>query len=193
MTIILGVDPGHNGAFVLYDTETQRITAVWDMPIWYQAVGKKKRQRIDAIALTEIMETAKLLGANFMVMEQVGGRTGQSASAGFVFGYGVGLVYMAALYNTFIVETISPMAWKKVLNVPGKSAADDSAILARADELFPFDRALFRGPKGGKLIDRAEAAMIALFGARYVLPTMADKISDPEYDMVYNKKADTGA
>jgi hypothetical protein len=190
--IVLGVDPGNNGAFALYDTETRRLIRIDDMPDWYQAVGKKKRKRIDAIALAELFALYDVMGVGLMVMEAVGGRTGQSASAGFVFGYGVGLVYMCALYSNLVIESIPPASWKRIMNVPGKKAADDSAIIARADELFPHDRHWFRGPQGGKKVDRAEAAMLARFGADHVLPTMPNQSRDPEAH-VYSRNADTGA
>lgn len=172
MSYVLGIDPGGNGAFAVYSPETQRVVSVEDMPVWYQAVGKRKRKRIDAIALAEMFDTYAMMGVEAVIMEAVGGRTGQGAAAGFVFGYGVGMIYMACLYSKLVLETIPPATWKKIMNVPGKSKADDSAIIARADELFPHDRHLFRGPMGGKKVDRAEACMIAKFGAENVLHTL---------------------
>lgn len=174
MALVLGVDPGNNGAFAVIDSTTQRVVSVQDMPIWFQAVGRKQRKRIDALALADMFDVFEMMGVELVIMEAVGGRTGQSASAGFVFGYGVGLVYMAALYSRIPIETVSPMMWKKVMNVPGKAKGDDTAIMARVVELFPHDRDMFFGPKGGKLVDRGEAAIIALFGARTVLGQTLD-------------------
>lgn len=191
MTFVLGVDPGNNGAFAIYDTETRRLVGVEDMPIWFQSVGRRKRKRIDALALAEQFDMYEMLGVELVVMEAVGGRTGQGAAAGFVFGYGVGLIYMAALYSRLVIETIPPASWKKIMNVPGKANADASAIIARADELFPHDRHLFRGERGGKKVDRAEAAMLAKFGADHVLHTMGTT-TDAELKLAY-QRADTGA
>lgn len=191
MTFVLGVDPGGNGAFAIYDTDSRRLVSVEDMPVWFQAVGRRKRKRIDALALAEQFDMYEVLGVELVVMEAVGGRTGQGAAAGFVFGYGVGLIYMAALYSRLVIETIPPATWKKIMNVPGKTKADDSAIIARADELFPHDRHLFRGERGGKKVDRAEAAMLARFGADHVLHTM--NTLKPEVKTAYSKNADTGA
>lgn len=192
MSLVLGVDPGHNGAFAVYDTITRRVISITDMPFWFQAVGKKKRKRVDAIGMAEMFETFNMMSIDLMVMEAVGGRTGQSASAGFVFGYGVGLIYMAALYSQLIIETIPPGTWKRIMNVPGKDKADDSAIMARADEMFPHDRHLFRGERGGKLVDRAEAAMLARFGGDHILPTMQLLKDDTELKIAYGRN-DTGA
>ena len=96
---------------------------------------------------------------------------------------------MAAFYSGIVIETVPPQTWKQLMNVPGKSKADDSAIMARADELFPVDRDKFRGDRGGKRVDRAEAAMIAKFGGDHILPTFNPNASIAE---LY-KAADTGA
>ena len=102
---------------------------------------------------------------------------------------------MACFYSNIIIETVTPMTWKAYMRVPGKTKADDSAIMARADELFPEDRHLFRGPQGGKKLDRAEAAMIARYGADHLLPQMAKKpaIQPGEEWRTAYKVADTGA
>jgi len=192
MTLVLGIDPGSSGAFAVYNTKTRTLVGdVIDTPTWFQTVGKKKRPRIDALAIADMFDTYVLMDVELVVMEAVGGRTGQSASAGFAFGYGVGITYMAAFYSGIVIETVPPQTWKQMLNVPGKSKADDTAILARADELFPHDRQQFRGPNGGKKIDRAEAAMIAKFGGDVILPTLQNT-PGVELRLAY-RAADTGA
>src|SRR5688572_22190212 len=96
--LVLGIDPGANGAFVVVDSETRRIVSVRNMPTWHQLVGKTNRKRIDAIELAAMLETYAIMGVDFICMEAVGGRGKQPGSAGFVFGYGVGMVYMAAIF-----------------------------------------------------------------------------------------------
>lgn len=191
MTLVVGIDPGNNGAFAIYNSDTKRVERIDDMPLWYQTIGKRKRKRVDALAMADLFDYYELMGVELVVMEAVGGRPRQSASAAFVFGYGVGLVYMAALYSRIVIETVPPASWKKILNVPGKGNADDTAIIARADELFPQDRDLWRGERGGKKVDRAEAAMLAKFGADYVLHTLG-AVTDVELRLAY-QNADTGA
>lgn len=189
MSIVVGIDPGATGALALYDTDTKRIIAMHDMPVWYQVVSNKKRKRLDPIAIADLFDTFELMGAELIVMEAVGGRPRQSATHAFTFGYGVGMLYMAAIYSRIIIETVPPGHWKKVMNVPGKTKADDTAIMYRADEMFPEDREMFRGVNGGKKIDRAEAAMMAKFGAEYILHTMR-AITDKD---AHQRKAKTGA
>ena len=192
MTLVLGIDPGTSGALAVYDTQTRALVGeVYDMPIWYQTVGKRKRKRVDALAIADLMDEFEVMGCELIVMEAVGGRGGESGSAAFAFGYGVGILYMAAFYSGIVLETVPPQTWKQILNVPGKSKADDSAIMARANELFPKDRDKFKGPRGGTKLDRAEAAMIAKFGGDVILDTLNPQ-KDVELRIAY-ANADTGA
>jgi hypothetical protein len=137
------------------------------------------------------------------VIEAVGGRPKQGASSAFVFGYTVGLIYMACVSVKLPIETVPPQVWKKILAVPGKKNKKDEpvrpqkdidgAIIGRADELMPAHRSMWRGPQGGFKMDRAEAAMLAFYGARYTLnSTKPMKITDEEWRLAY-RGADTGA
>ena len=192
MTLVLGIDPGSSGAMAVYDTQSRSLVGkVYDMPIWWQTVGKRKRKRIDAMAIADLMDEFEVMGVELIVMEAVGGRGGESGSGSFAFGYGVGVLYMAAFYSGIVIESVPPQTWKQILNVPGKSKADDSAIIARANELFPNDRDKFKGPKGGKKLDRAEAAMIAKFGGDVILDTLNPQ-KDVELRIAYANAA-TGA
>lgn len=210
MTLVMGIDPGNNGALCTVDSLTGAIVSMENMPAWFMAVGKSKsRKRIDAVALADTMNYAKhVLGVELVVIEAVGGRPGQGASAGFTFGYGVGLLYMACIIERLPIETVPPATWKKLMRLPGKarkkkdstepevSAKDaDAAIIQRADELFPDDRNLWRGPRGGFLMDRAEAALLAKFGCDHVLRTVGTSVrygTDAETRLAY-RNADTGA
>lgn len=190
MTLVLGIDPGSGGAFAVYDTQTRSLVGpIKDVPIWYQQVGKRRRPRIDALGVADLLETYELMGVGFIIMEAVGGHRGQNTAHAFTFGYGVGIVYMACFYSGIPFDTVPPQTWKQVLRVPGKSKADDTAIIARADELLPDSRRLWRGPKGGRLVDRAEAAMIAKYGGDEALSSL----SPSEKIRERLKQADTGA
>lgn len=202
MTLIAGCDPGVSGAISVYDTDTKRIMSITDMPNWTETVGKKARTRIDTIALMELFDTLSLMSVEMLILEAVGGRPKQSASAGFVFGYTVGLIYMAAMYSKIMVETVPPKEWKKLMKIPGKAGGKDNAakkqaqgdIMKRVYEMFPNERQLFTGPKGGYYMDRADSALLAKFGGDFVYPTMGplSRKSDQELQLAY-RNADTGA
>lgn len=180
MTLVAGVDPGANGAIAIYDTEHHQLMSVEDLPYWYQTVGKKKRKRLDPVALMELFETLNLMGVELVVIEAVGGRPRQSASSGFVFGYTVGLIYMCCMYSKVMVETVPPQHWKKMLKVPGKAGGKgkvavkdaENAIKIRVNELFPHDQDKFKTARGAYRMDRADAALLSKFGGDFVLRTM---------------------
>jgi hypothetical protein len=156
------------------------------MPAYLTTVGKKKRKRIDAVDLLRYFEEKALMNVDLVVIEEVGGRPKQSASGGFVFGYTVGLIMMASISSRIPVETVSPVVWKKMLRVPGGKFADDEKIMVRADEMMPRHRDKWRGPQGGRRLDRAEAAMIAYYGETYCLDKVTSRVG-AEFNMVYRK------
>ena len=217
MALVMGVDPGANGALCVYDSDTNSIVSMNDMPVWYMAVGKTSRARIDAPALEDIIVFAKeILGVELVVIEEVNERPKQSGM--FAFGFSVGLLYMACISARLPIETVPPATWKKLMRVPGKpkstrapkdetpeqeearkkknrenSKAADDSIVHRADELFPDFRRMWRGPQGGYKVDRAEAALLARFGADHVLRVVGTvRASDPEFRLAY-RKAEVGA
>lgn len=204
--MIIGIDPGIHGALALYGNGVFTIT---DMPTWeMQVSAKKKRTRVDAIALRDYFELAKIAGAELAVIEAVGGRPKQSAQHAFTFGYTVGLVYMACVCARIPVETVPASVWKKIMKVPGKKdltnpdnvtkkTADllKQAIAQRADEIMPEYGHMWRGPNGGLKLDRAEAAMIAVYASRYLwndTNTVSLDMEAAERRLAY-RNADTGA
>jgi len=197
MTLIAGIDPGASGAVAVYDTDTRQVVYVVDMPVWYQTVNKKQRKRVDAVALQSMFEELVMYNVQLVVMEAVGGRPQQSATAGFVFGYTTGMIYMACIINKLPIETVNPQKWKKILNIPGKKEANDDDILNRAAEIFPHQRDMFRdytlSSRGKNRVDRAEAAMLAKFGGDHVWRIHdPNAITDIERALAY-KNAETGA
>jgi hypothetical protein len=181
---VVGIDPGATGALAIYDTSTG-LETIFDMPMWMQVIGKRTRPRVDTVQVADLFDTFAMLDVRLVVLEAVGGRPKQSASAAFVFGYGVGLLMMAAIQSKIPVETVEPATWKKVMRVP----KDDQGIVRRADEMFPDHRAEFRGSRGGIKHDRAEAAMLAKYGADFLLRSIRP---DAEWRVAY-RDANTGA
>lgn len=189
----MGVDPGRSGAIAYYDTQTRKIIGeIVDIPFWYQIMSnKKKRKRVDVIGLADIFDMSALFGVDLIVLEEVGPRPKESPVASFSFGYGVGVIYTCAIYTGCPIDTVPPAAWKQMMAVRGKARADDTAIVQRADEMFPDRRRDFRGPRGGLRLDRAEACMIAKFGGDVILPTLQGRPSLE--DRLCLRNVETGA
>lgn len=165
MTLVAGVDLGLSGAIAGVEAEERRLLFVWDMPTYEVKVGKKLRGRIDLHKLLECMQTLADLGCALAAVEQPGYRKG-NMGAGTV-GYGFGLVHMAlfATQPPIRTEIIASGAWKAALRVP---AAKEGAV-QRATAIFPNEARKFYGSRGGIQDGRAEAAMLALFGAQRFL------------------------
>jgi hypothetical protein len=178
--IVLGVDPGGNGALALYRPNAAPIPGppgtdimitphklmVWDMPTRkVQTTKNKFKVELDLRALSDL---AKMLvdsyGVQRVVIEKVGGMPGQGS--GFTFGWNCGVVHMAFVAHGLVPELVSPGQWKKDAQVP----ADKKQAVACADATFEEHRDLFRVPHAtqkGKFVvrsDRAEAALIAWWG-----------------------------
>jgi hypothetical protein len=148
--MILTCDPGLKGAFALvYPGELR----MWSMPVYTRKVGSKERAALDEDAAIEIIKYAAVMGADEFVIEKVGGVQGQSASAAFTFGYGVGVLVTAARLQGMRIERVPAVTWKRALKAP----ADKQASRARASELMPQWSHLWplKSHEG-----RAEAAMI---------------------------------
>jgi len=200
MALVAGIDPGTNGAIAVYDTDTHGLISVDDLPFYHMTINKKKRKRLDPVGLMEMFDMLKFMGVELVVLEAVGGRPRQSASAGFVFGYTVGCLYTGCLYTGIMVETVPPTQWKKLLKVPGKAGGKgkeeqrsaEVAIKVRCKELFPNNQDLLSTARGAFRMDRADASFLAKFGGDYVLRTLKTYDNDVEAKLAY-RYAETGA
>lgn len=210
---VIGIDPGVTGALAEYNYLTGVLEVV-DMPIWFHALHNgKKRARVDAVKLFDYFEMKKLMGAELVLLEEVGGRPGQSAANGFQFGYVAGLIYMGCVAARLPVETVKPSLWKKDMNVPGKKRATsdkaqmdilmgkatapsnkeiEAKIIARADEFFPHYKDMWRGPKGGFKTDHAEAALLARYCADHRLNSTINMRLDKDNLSEWYRAADFG-
>lgn len=154
---ILGVDPGASGALVLMRAPQDAIVtlhSVCDMPVLKIRRGKTDKSEVDGYALERFFCLSQI---DVAFVEQVGGITGQSASAAFNFGRSAGIVEGWLKGRCVRVEFVAPGTWRRALHVnPGK---DGSRALAT--RLWPsFAKEFARVKDDG----RAEAALIAEYG-----------------------------
>lgn len=166
---VLGIDPGGSGALALYSPPAPHLGApayleAWDIPTNKVTVGGSKRDRVDIVGLDGLLSDICMLGEpDRIVIEKVGAMPKQSGM--FAFGYGVGLVHGALRLRKMVFEEVPPSQWKKAVKAP----AEKSEAIVRAEELFPGYRHLWRykatNGKDATRPDRAEAALIAYYGA----------------------------
>jgi crossover junction endodeoxyribonuclease RuvC len=156
--LILGVDPGIEGALALYDTTVEKIVSIWDMPTKSIMVSGKARK---AVCPHGVVDMFRAIAATHAVIEKVGGIRGQSASAAFNFGAGYGAIMAAAAALDIEIDNPAPILWKAKLKVPAKK----EFAIAKATEMVPYMRDQWPLKKHD---GRAEAAMLALYGRRHV-------------------------
>lgn len=164
--IICGADPGLGGALAVYNSDVNTIVDMMDIPTDAAVIGGKTRRRLDEEKL--LNETRNLMtrtGCRVAIVEDVQGYGKQSASAAFQFGFVAGQINMALRGAGIIrLERRTPAVWKLRMEVP----LEAPAIVALAKRHFPNCDALWHGPRGGLMHDRAEAALLAKYGALVV-------------------------
>lgn len=149
--LVLGVDPGISGAWVLLKNN-QPIE--WgEMPT--MKVGTATRVNATAFARNFSHYNEFTIDA---FVEQVHAMPGQGVTAMFTFGHSCGVIsgVLGALHIP--VTMVTPQAWKKRAGLIGK---DKDAARSRAIEIWPHWRDLDKKIKGQAL---ADAALIALYG-----------------------------
>jgi len=156
MTIIVGVDPGNSGALAFLDTEKCLVRLV-DMPT-IEFETTKKRVMIDEHAIVAELQQYSLY---HIYMEEVYASPQMGVVSAFNFGEGKGKLEGIAAALQIPMTQVKPTQWKKDMRMP----ADKRQSVARASQLIPNAAPYFKGPRGGLLDGRAEAAVLALYGA----------------------------
>lgn len=156
MTCIIGIDPGNAGALAFLDPENNRMRII-DMPT-FEYETTKKRVKIDPYAIKVELSAQPV---SHIYLEEVHASPQMGVVSAFSFGEGKGIIKGVAAARGIPLTETKPTQWKKQMRIP----ADKRAAVQRASQLFPAVSPLFKGPRGGVFDGRAEAALIALFGA----------------------------
>jgi crossover junction endodeoxyribonuclease RuvC len=154
--MVLGVDCGIRGGLAIVLTDhgaAPRLIEAIDIPV----VGVGAKERVDPIAICEWISKQ---GVQHSFIERAQAMPGQGSSSGFKYGRAVGAIEAAIALSGIPVTIVEPSAWKKFYKLHGK---DKEGSRQRALQLFPEAHALL-----ARKLDhgRAEAALLALYGAR---------------------------
>jgi crossover junction endodeoxyribonuclease RuvC len=153
----LGIDPGLSGALALYIPSTDTLH-VGDVPIHeIKRAGRTKRE-VDVHGLVSMFRDCAVHRPTVW-LEQVGTMPGEGPVGAFTFGKTVGILTGVAIALDLVLERVPPQVWKKALAV----LADKDAARARASALLPRHAHCWALKKHD---GRAEAALIAIYGAR---------------------------
>lgn len=158
--MILGIDPGLDGALVLLDDDGEQIALLADMPTTANGQGKRAvNGPLLADVVREALAASDVAGTRLeAVVEAVGARPGQGVTSMFSFGqsFGTLLGVLAALGVRH--RLVTPAAWKRQAKLTGqdKDAARQLALRLWPERSGDFQR------KGD--VGRADASLIAFFG-----------------------------
>lgn len=144
MSILLGIDPGRNGALAVFDTETMRVDC-HDMPDTTAGVH-------DLIAGLPLIKVCTLEKPFYPQM--IGITNAVKIAEAF------GILRGALQWRDIPVREVRPSEWKRALNLSSHKAASRE----KAGQFFPDDAHLFARVKDD---GRAEAALLAWYGLRW--------------------------
>jgi uncharacterized protein YbjT (DUF2867 family) len=154
--LVLGVDGGISGglaAVKIADGAAPALVECIDIPV----IGTGAKERVDVIAIREWISQHDVQHA---FIERAQALPKQGSSSGFKYGRAVGAIEAAIALSGIPITIVEPSIWKRFWRLPGK---DKESSRQQALQLFPAAHAALARKKDH---GRAEAALIALYGAR---------------------------
>ena len=157
---VLGIDPGITGALSMIDTELAALI-VRDMP----SASVNGRQQLSDVWLADILREYE---PDHAWIERVHAMPKQGVASSFSFGFSYGVVRGVLAALLVPTELVTPNEWKRHFRI----GSDKNEARLTAARLFPEASPLFKRNKDD---GRAEAALLALFGAQSMkeLPSAA--------------------
>lgn len=159
MNTYIGIDPGLDGALaIIRDGHLQEI---YDTP----TLKPGKRRQLDLGAMVELLEPLREMGGVRVALERVHSFPGQGVASMFSLGYGLGAWEMALAAMRLPYVLVLPQEWRRLLlaGYPPPETKKERKVQAvqHAIKIFPAMAKIFRGPKGGMVDGRADAALLA--------------------------------
>ena len=152
--IIIGVDPGINGAISI--VENKKILDVYDTPTMID--GKKNKRQINSAQVSNIFkERLKLNKEVIVVVEQVNAMPGQGVTSMFNFGQSFGVIKGICAALKLPIHFVRPTKWKKHFNL---IKTNKDASRTKVIESYPEISSKLHRKKDS---NRADAILIALY------------------------------
>ena len=152
--IIIGIDPGINGAISII--ENKKIIEVYDTPTMID--GKKNKRQINGAQVTNIFKE-RLNGEKevVVVVEHVNAMPGQGVTSMFNFGQSFGVIKGVCSALSLPIYFVRPMKWKKYFNL---IKTNKDASRTKVIEAYPEISSKLHRKKDS---NRADAILIALY------------------------------
>lgn len=162
----MGIDPGLTGAVALYNPLTKTIQNIFDVPlikpstVKLPTANKTEKSRIDVYALANVIALYATQVA-LACIESPNAMPDQGVTSSFNFGKTCGMVEGIVAANCIPMFGVKPSVWKHIL----KLTHEKDLSLKLATKMFPDKAAMFARKKDD---GRAEAALLAFFGTRFL-------------------------
>ena len=154
--IIIGVDPGINGAISII--ENKKILEVYDTPTMID--GKKNKRQINSAQVSIIFKERLNLNKDvIVVVEQVNAMPGQGVTSMFNFGQSFGVIKGICAALSLPIYFVRPTKWKKHFNL---IKTNKDASRTKVIESYPEISSKLHRKKDS---NRADAILIALYFA----------------------------
>jgi hypothetical protein len=158
--LVVGIDPGVSGGIALLDPEANS-ARVFDMPTLKAKRGKTAMD-VDTAAVASLTSEWATLHDMHAFVEQVQSRPRQGGQ--FQFGVNYGRILGALEAAGIPITHVSASKWKPAMGLRGEAK---SMSVKLAEQLFPALKSQLYGPRGAGLDGRAEALLIAYYGAHH--------------------------
>ena len=159
--LILGIDPGLNGALALVEAGSGRLVEIYDTPV----LALKSKRELDGYKLAHIIDSHAHEIAEVWI-ERVWSMPGEGALQALAFGDVYCLLRGVCMASFLPLHEVVPTVWKKAMGVKGDKDEGRKA----ASILYPAqaDRWPLIKHHG-----RADAVLIASYGRRQLIKEAA--------------------
>jgi crossover junction endodeoxyribonuclease RuvC len=161
-SVVLGIDPGLSGALAFLNETTDRIEAVYDMPL----MDGDRRDEVDFLALVSLVEKHN---PRLAVTEDVWGVAGCGAKSSFNFGAAYGCMIGAFRYmRRPPLKMVRPQVWQAAMigaSKDTKAASRSAALCIVENQQAPGAVMLYRGKGRKPDHNRCDAVCIAAYAS----------------------------
>jgi len=152
--IIIGIDPGINGAICVL--ENKQIIELHDTPTMID--GKKNKRQVNGAQIANIIKEMSNKDKEIVVVvEHVNAMPGQGVTSMFNFGQSFGVIKGICAALALPINFVRPTKWKKYFNLIN---TNKDASRTKAIELYPKNSSNLARKKDS---NRADAILIARY------------------------------